>query len=165
MVCLLIVGITPPPPPPRCDLVALVLRHQNVLFFKLQSGTDDTCSRAGGLLGTLGWSDGGSFSLPQDDIDESADQRQREGHPRQDVGVAEGVGPRHPLRTHHRVDDGAAHHEQTCEEREHAEHLTMMAITRIIDQITFASLCPPGPRRAEPCGIPPHNTSQASRAY
>lgn len=116
MVCLLIVGITPPPP--RCDLVALVLRHQNVLFFKLQSGTDDTCSRAGGLLGTLGWSDGGSFSLPQDDIDESADQRQREGHPRQDVGVAEGVGPRHPLRTHHRVDDGAAHHEQTGKDLE-----------------------------------------------
>lgn len=37
-----------------------------------------------------GWSDG-SFSLPQDDIDESADQRQREGDPRQDVGVAEDV--------------------------------------------------------------------------
>lgn len=56
----------------------------------------------------------GSFSLPQDDIDESADQRQREGNPRQDVGVAEGVFVRHPLRTHHRVDDGSAHHEQTC---------------------------------------------------
>ena len=65
-----------------------------------------------GLLGTLGWSDG-SFSLPQDDIDESADQRQREGHPRQDVGIAEGVCLRHPVRTHHRVDDGSAHHEQT----------------------------------------------------
>lgn len=43
--------------------------------------------RGGVLLGTVGWSDG-SFSLPQDDIDESADQRQGEGHPRQDVGVA-----------------------------------------------------------------------------
>lgn len=55
----------------------------------LQRGTDSTCSWAGGggLLGTVGWSDG-SFSLPQDDIDESADQRQGEGHPRQDVGVA-----------------------------------------------------------------------------
>lgn len=65
----------------------------------------------GGLLGTLGPS-GGSFSLPQDDVDEAADERQREGHPRQDVGVAEGVYLRHPLWTHHRVDDGAAHHEQ-----------------------------------------------------
>lgn len=65
-----------------------------------------------GLLGTLGWSDC-SFSLPQDDIDESADQCQREGHPRQDVGVAEGVFLWHPPRTHHCVDDGSAHHEQT----------------------------------------------------
>lgn len=68
-----------------------------------------------GLLGTLGWSDG-SFSLPQDDIDESADQRQREGHPRQDVGVAEEDCLRHPIRTHHCVDDGSAHHKQTCRE-------------------------------------------------
>lgn len=71
----------------------------------------------GGLLGTLGWIDA-SFSLPQDDIDESADQRQREGHPRQDVGVAEGVCLRHPVRTHHRVDDGSAHHEQTGKDLE-----------------------------------------------
>lgn len=71
----------------------------------------------GGLLGTLGWSDG-SFSLPQDDVDESADQRQREGDPRQDVGVAEGAHLRHPVRTHHRIDDGSAHHEQTCREEE-----------------------------------------------
>ena len=66
-----------------------------------------------GLQGTLGWSDG-SFSLSQDDIDESADQRQREGHPRQDVGVAKGVCLHHPGRTHHRIDDGSAHHKQTC---------------------------------------------------
>ena len=71
----------------------------------------------GGLLGTLGLSDG-SFSLPQDDVDESADQRQREGDPRQDVGVAEGALLRHPVRTHHRIDDGSAHHEQTCSEEE-----------------------------------------------
>jgi len=83
----------------------------------LQRGTDDTFSWAEGLLGTLGWSDG-SFSLSQDDIDESADQRQREGHPRQDVGVAEGVCLRHPLRTHHRVDDGSAHHKQTGKDLE-----------------------------------------------
>lgn len=70
-----------------------------------------------GLLGTLGWS-GGSFSLPQDDVDESADERQREGDPRQDVGVPEGVRIRHPLRTHHRVDDGSAHHEQTGKDLE-----------------------------------------------
>lgn len=70
-----------------------------------------------GLLGTLGWS-GGSFSLPQDDVDESADQRQGEGHPRQDVGVAEGVRIQHPVRTRHRVDDGAAHHEQTGKDLE-----------------------------------------------
>lgn len=66
-----------------------------------------------GLLGILGGSGGGSFSLPQNDIDESADQRQGEGHPRQDVGVAEGVRLRHPLMTHDRVDDGRAHHKQT----------------------------------------------------
>lgn len=71
----------------------------------------------GGLLGTVGWSDS-SFSLPQDDVDESADERQREGDPRQDVGVAEGVRFRHPLRTHHRVDDGSAHHEQTGKDLE-----------------------------------------------
>lgn len=66
------------------------------------------------------WARGGgnSFSLPQDDVDEAADERQREGHPRQDVGVAEGVYLRHPLRTHHRVDDGAAHHEQAWTGRE-----------------------------------------------
>lgn len=65
----------------------------------------------------MGWRDG-SFSLSQDDIDESADQRQWEGDPRQDVGVAEGVFLWHPLRTHHRVDDGATHHEQTWGGRE-----------------------------------------------
>lgn len=71
-----------------------------------------------GLLGTLGWSDG-SFSLPQDDIDESADQRQREGHPCQDVAVAEGwLRNLHPPRTHHRVDDSSAHHEQTGKDLE-----------------------------------------------
>lgn len=60
----------------------------------------------------------GSFSLSQDDIDESADQCQREGHPRQDVGVAEGVCARHPLWTHHSVDDGSAHHKQTGKDLE-----------------------------------------------
>lgn len=72
-----------------------------------------TLAAGQGVTGSTGSAGPGSFSLPQDDVDEAADQRQREGHPRQDVGVAEGVYLRHPLRTHHRVDDGAAHHEQT----------------------------------------------------
>lgn len=61
---------------------------------------------------------GGSFSLPQNDVDQSAEQRQREGDPGQDVGVAEAALFREPIRTHHRVDDGAAHHKQTCVEKE-----------------------------------------------
>lgn len=78
----------------------------------LHTGTDDACCWSGGYWEH--WARGGnSFSLPQDDIDEAADQRQREGHPRQDVGEAEGVYLRHPLGTHHRVDNGSTHHEQT----------------------------------------------------
>jgi len=83
---------------------------------KLQRGSD-ICNWAGGY-----WEhwDGlmVSFSLPQDDIDESADQRQREGNPRQDVGIAKCRRPRQPLVTHHRVDDGATHHKQTCKDLE-----------------------------------------------
>lgn len=79
------------------------------LELRFHTGTDD----GGGVTGNTGNPSGDSFSLPQDDVDEAADQRQGEGHPRQDVGVAEGVYLRHPLWTHHRVDDGAAHHEQT----------------------------------------------------
>lgn len=63
----------------------------------------------------------GSFSLPQDDVDQSADEGQRESHPGQDVGVAEGGLVGEPLRTHHRVDDGTAHHKQTCREEEEEE--------------------------------------------
>lgn len=70
-----------------------------------------------GVTGTRGWIEG-SFSLPQDDVDESADQRQREGNPRQDVGVAKFIWPHHPFLTHHRVDDGSAHHEQTGKDLE-----------------------------------------------
>lgn len=80
-------------------------------------GRTDVAEVGRGLLGTLGWRRG-SFSLPQDDIDESADQRQGEGHPRQDVGEAEGVCLRHPIRTHHRVDDSPAHHKQTGKDLE-----------------------------------------------
>lgn len=72
----------------------------------------------GGVTGNTGDGVDGSFSLPQDDIDESADQRQREGHPRQDVRVAEGVRAHHPLLAHHRVDDGSAHHKQAGQDLE-----------------------------------------------
>lgn len=61
---------------------------------------------------------GSSFSLPQDDIDQSAGERQWEGHPGQDVGVAKAALVREPLRTHHRVDDGATHHKQTYTEEQ-----------------------------------------------
>lgn len=54
-----------------------------------------------------------SFSLPQDDVDQSAEQCQREGGPGQDVAVAEDALLREPIRTQHCVDDGAAHHKQT----------------------------------------------------
>lgn len=50
-----------------------------------------------------------SFFLPQDDIDEAADEAEREGHPGQHVGVAE-LSPRPLVWTHHGVDDGRAHH-------------------------------------------------------
>lgn len=122
LVCVSIFGVNTL----RCDLGVLawwllwplILRHQNLY---LETGLMTLLGTGGGglLLETLGWSDG-SFSLPQDDIDESADQRQREGHPRQDVGVAEGALPGNPLRTHHRVDDGSAHHKQTCMEAKHS---------------------------------------------
>ncbi len=111
LVCMMIFGITP------LDVIWVYWPGDSVgaqaSELKLKRETDDTCFWAEGLLGTLGWSDG-SFSLPQDDIDESADKRQREGNPCQDVGVAEDICIRHPIRTHHRVDDGPTHHEQTC---------------------------------------------------
>lgn len=50
-----------------------------------------------------------SFFLPQDDIDEAADEAEREGHPGQHVGVAE-LSPGPLVWTHHGVDDGRAHH-------------------------------------------------------
>lgn len=51
-----------------------------------------------------------SFFLSQDDINEAADEAEREGHPGQHVGVAE-LSPGPFVRTHHGVDDGRAHHE------------------------------------------------------
>lgn len=51
-----------------------------------------------------------SFFLPQDDINETADEREREGHPGQHVRVAE-LRPFAVVRAHHGVDDCSAHHE------------------------------------------------------
>lgn len=50
-----------------------------------------------------------SFFLSQDDINEAADEAEREGHPGQHVGVAV-LSPGPLVRTHHGVDDGRAHH-------------------------------------------------------
>lgn len=55
-----------------------------------------------------------SFLLPQDDVNEAADEAEGERHPGHHVGVAE---IRAVVRIHHRVDDGGAHHEHACEER------------------------------------------------
>lgn len=49
-----------------------------------------------------------SFFFSQDDINEAADEAEREGHPGQHVGVAE-LQPGPLVRTHHGVDDGRAH--------------------------------------------------------
>jgi len=57
------------------------------------------------------------FSLPQDNVNEAADEGEREGHPGQHVGVAEGR-TRLLVRTHHSVDDGPTHHEQTGQDLE-----------------------------------------------
>lgn len=58
-----------------------------------------------------------SFLLPQDDINEAADETEREGHPGQHVGVAE-LRPGSIIRTHHGVDDRPAHHKHTCQDLE-----------------------------------------------
>lgn len=50
-----------------------------------------------------------SFFLSQDDINEAADEAEREGHPGQHVGVAK-LHPGPFVRTHHGVDDGGGHH-------------------------------------------------------
>lgn len=60
---------------------------------------------------SLNWETTGSlFSLPQNDVDQSAEQGQRERDPGQDVAVAEAALLREPIRTQHCVDDGATHH-------------------------------------------------------
>lgn len=51
-----------------------------------------------------------SFLLPQNDINEPADERQRERRPGQNVGVAELCAG---VRGHHGVDDPPAHHKHT----------------------------------------------------
>lgn len=52
-----------------------------------------------------------SFFLPQDDINETTDETQREGHPGQHVGVAEPGAT--IIRAHHGVNYRPAHHEHT----------------------------------------------------
>ena len=57
-----------------------------------------------------------SFTLPQDHIDDTAEKRQGEGHPGQDVGEAVGVvRGGMPLRVPDRVDGRRTHHTQTWE--------------------------------------------------
>ena len=57
-----------------------------------------------------------SFTLPQDHIDDTAQKRQGEGHPGQDVGEAVGVvRGGMPLRVPDRVDGRRTHHTQTWE--------------------------------------------------
>lgn len=68
-------------------------------------------SRHSATLSSGGWGEGGgvrpSFLLPQDDVNEAADETERERHPGHHVGIAKLRGV---VRTHHRVDDGGAHH-------------------------------------------------------
>lgn len=61
-----------------------------------------------------------SLALPQDDVDHPAEDSQREGHPGQDVGKAEGdaVCGRMPLRVSHCEDGRAAHHAQASKDLE-----------------------------------------------
>lgn len=54
-----------------------------------------------------------SFFLSQDDINEAADEAEREGHPGQHVGEAE-LNAGLFVWTHHGVDDGRAHHKHAC---------------------------------------------------
>lgn len=54
-----------------------------------------------------------SFFLPQDNVNDATDERERESQPGQDEGVSVTITLVFPLWTHHRVDDGPAHHKQT----------------------------------------------------
>lgn len=53
-----------------------------------------------------------SFRLPQDDINEAADEAQREGHPGQDIGVAK-MCYGFLVGAHHGVYDRSTHHKHT----------------------------------------------------
>lgn len=59
----------------------------------------------------------GSFSFPQNDVDDAADERQGKSHPGQDVGEAVRFGRVSPGVMHHRVDGRAAHDEQAWRRR------------------------------------------------
>lgn len=54
-----------------------------------------------------------SFFFPQDNVNEATDERERECQPGQDEGVSVILTAIFPVWTHHRVDDGPTHHEQT----------------------------------------------------
>lgn len=54
-----------------------------------------------------------SFLLPQDDVNEAADEAEGERHPGHHVGIAK---LHRVVWTHHRVDDGSAHHKHAWEE-------------------------------------------------
>lgn len=60
------------------------------------------------------------FALPQDDVDHPADDGQREGHPSQDVGKAEGGTNcgRLPVRVSHSEDSCTTHHAQAGKDLE-----------------------------------------------
>jgi len=57
------------------------------------------------------------LSLPQDNVNKATDEREREGHPGQHVGVAEGLICQ-LVRTHDSVDDGSTHYKQTGQDLE-----------------------------------------------
>lgn len=59
-----------------------------------------------------------SFFLPQDNVNEATDERERESQPGQDEGVSVSIILIFPLWTHHRINDGPAHHKQTGEDLE-----------------------------------------------
>lgn len=58
-----------------------------------------------------------SFFLPQHDINEAADETERESHPSQHIGVTE-LCPGSIIWTHHGVDDRPAHHEHARQDLE-----------------------------------------------
>lgn len=63
-----------------------------------------------------------SFFFPQDNVNEATDERERERQPGQDEGVSVSLTVVFPSWTHHRVDDGPAHHKQTFRREQEREN-------------------------------------------